>query len=261
MIIHFFCYLCEKKMKHFNIIVCPHCNCNDLVKNGHSENNTQRWLCSSCDKSFQLEYTYNAYNPGVKDKITELTMNSSGVMKFFRRGLFKLFPRVKIHYLELCLEGIPRRMSKNRYGNDELTNIYFRKIAHLLKTQSLNFIVGYLWDEFLKVNVVDVLLDLNTVLVALPNGTIIRQGLSPTRILAEPDYAEDVKELDYTQTDDSIIRMRLKTPNEIKLKDIILSARIAVATIVLFTSLNLTQLIISLKGINIFPNFGVYSCL
>ena len=71
-------------MKHYNIIVCPHCNCNDLVKNGHSENNTQRWLCNSCDKSFQLEYTYNAYKLGVKDKIIDLTMNSSGVRDISR---------------------------------------------------------------------------------------------------------------------------------------------------------------------------------
>ena len=71
-------------MKHYHIIVCPHCECDDLVKNGLSENNTQRWLCNSCKKSFQLEYTYNAYNPGVKEKIIELTLNSSGIRDISR---------------------------------------------------------------------------------------------------------------------------------------------------------------------------------
>jgi transposase-like protein len=71
-------------MKHYHIITCPFCNCDDLVKNGHSENNTQRWVCKGCGKSFQLEYTYNAYNPGVKEKIVELTLNSSGVRDISR---------------------------------------------------------------------------------------------------------------------------------------------------------------------------------
>ena len=71
-------------MKHYHIIVCPHCSCDDLVKNSHSENNTQRWFCSGCNKSFQLEYAYNAYNPGVKEKIIELTMNSSGIRDISR---------------------------------------------------------------------------------------------------------------------------------------------------------------------------------
>ena len=71
-------------MKHYHLITCTYCNCDDLVKNGHSENNTQRWVCNKCGKSFQLEYTYNARKPGVKDKIIELTMNSCGVRDISR---------------------------------------------------------------------------------------------------------------------------------------------------------------------------------
>lgn len=77
-------YLLHKNMKHYHIIICPYCKCEDLVKNGHSENNTQRWKCNCCDKSFQLEYTYNAYKPGIKEKIEEMTINSSGVRDISR---------------------------------------------------------------------------------------------------------------------------------------------------------------------------------
>ena len=66
-------------MKHTQDIQCPHCESLDLQKNGHSENGTQRWLCIVCRKSFQLSYRYNARKPGVKEQITELTLNSSGV--------------------------------------------------------------------------------------------------------------------------------------------------------------------------------------
>jgi transposase-like protein len=66
-------------MKHTHEILCLHCSGCDLQKNGHSENGTQRWFCKQCGKSFQLSYQYNARKPGVKEQITVLTLNSSGV--------------------------------------------------------------------------------------------------------------------------------------------------------------------------------------
>ena len=66
-------------MEHFHTITCIYCKSSNLVKNGHSENRTQRWLCNECEKSFQLDYSYNARKPGVKEQISELTLNSSGV--------------------------------------------------------------------------------------------------------------------------------------------------------------------------------------
>jgi transposase-like protein len=66
-------------MKHSQIIHCTHCDGTNLRKNGHSENGTQRWYCVDCKKSFQLTYRYNAWNPGIKEQITEMTLNSSGI--------------------------------------------------------------------------------------------------------------------------------------------------------------------------------------
>lgn len=66
-------------MEHVSVVSCLYCQSTDLVKNGHSENGTQRWRCNQCKKSFQLDYSYNARKPGVKEQITELTLNGSGV--------------------------------------------------------------------------------------------------------------------------------------------------------------------------------------
>jgi transposase-like protein len=74
----------EKKMKHTQIISCPHCSSTDLVKNGHSENGSQRWRCNRRHKSFQLNYRCNARKQGVKEQISELTLNSSGVRDISR---------------------------------------------------------------------------------------------------------------------------------------------------------------------------------
>ncbi len=71
-------------MKHYQNIKCTHCESEDIVKNGHSENGTQRWRCNKCKKSFQLTYERKAWEVGIKEKIFELTLNSSGVRDISR---------------------------------------------------------------------------------------------------------------------------------------------------------------------------------
>jgi transposase-like protein len=71
-------------MKQYSKITYPQCNKDDLLKNGHSENGTQRYRCKSCKKSFQLDYTYNAWSPGVKEQIEVQALNSSGVRDISR---------------------------------------------------------------------------------------------------------------------------------------------------------------------------------
>ncbi len=66
-------------MKQYQEIKCRYCKNTDLVKNGHSENGTQRYRCKACKKSFQQDYSYHAWKPGMKEKIDEQILNSSGV--------------------------------------------------------------------------------------------------------------------------------------------------------------------------------------
>ena len=71
-------------MNQYIQIECPYCTSHDLVKNGHSENRTQRYRCNACRRSFQWEYTYTAWLPGIKEDIEEQTLNSSGVRDISR---------------------------------------------------------------------------------------------------------------------------------------------------------------------------------
>ncbi|GAK54205.1 insertion element protein [Candidatus Moduliflexus flocculans] len=71
-------------MKQYIQIDCPFCQSDDLVKNGQSENGTQRYRCKSCRKSVQWEYLYRAWLPEVKQQIVEQTLNSSGVRDISR---------------------------------------------------------------------------------------------------------------------------------------------------------------------------------
>ena len=71
-------------MKQYIQIACPHCDGEDLVTNGHSENGIQRYRCKRCRKSFQWEYRSRAWLPEVKQQIVEQTLNSSGIRDISR---------------------------------------------------------------------------------------------------------------------------------------------------------------------------------
>ena len=63
------------------IIKCPYCGSDKVVKNGTQKNGAQRLLCRNPDcahKSFQIEYKNNACRPGTKEKIIDMAMNGSG---------------------------------------------------------------------------------------------------------------------------------------------------------------------------------------
>lgn len=205
-------------------------------------------------------------NRTAKDKILKMLLalfpeyvriviGNDGMVKFFRRGLFKLFPRVKIHYLDLCLEGIPRRMSLNRYGNDDLTALYYKKIGALLKHDGISFMVDYLWEEFLKVRTADILHGLNSYIIAAPDGNLVRIQLNSDLVIPDSSVCEDVEII---SSDNSITRVLPRAQDELRIEDVLQVTKKAAATLALFVMLNLTPLLTALPSLNIFPNFGQY---
>lgn len=62
-------------------IVCPHCNSDNVSKNGHYANGKQRYICKNPEcshKAFTDSYTHKAFDPKVKAMIFELTVNGNG---------------------------------------------------------------------------------------------------------------------------------------------------------------------------------------
>ncbi len=57
-------------------ISCPSCSATDgVVRNGKSTGVHQRYLCS---KTWQLQFTYTASQPGTHQKIIDMAMNGVG---------------------------------------------------------------------------------------------------------------------------------------------------------------------------------------
>ncbi len=188
---------------------------------------------------------------------SKITISRTGNVKFFRRGIFKLWPRVTMHFLDLCLNSIPKRMSMNRYGNLELTATYFAKISILLKSTALDHIVQYLWTEFLKVKMVDFFYDYNSVVIPLPQGGLVRESLAPNRMFVqENDY--DTDELKILKYEDRIIRCKPETAHVPSLRTLITSTKLAVASFAIIAVLNVSQLSVTVKTLVLDSTPGIY---
>ncbi len=56
-------------------ISCPSRSATDgVVRNGKSTAGHQRYLCSHCRKTWQLQFTYTASQPGTHQKIIDMAM-------------------------------------------------------------------------------------------------------------------------------------------------------------------------------------------
>ena len=61
-------------------VICLRCEGPDHVfRHGKSPRGHQRYRCKQCRHVFQLEYIYQAKNPGIKEQIVDMAMNGSGV--------------------------------------------------------------------------------------------------------------------------------------------------------------------------------------
>lgn len=68
-------------------VKCPHCYSTDIVKHGKSAEQKQRYLCQNGEcpyRTFILEHSYPGRSPKVKEQITEMTLNGSGVRDISR---------------------------------------------------------------------------------------------------------------------------------------------------------------------------------
>jgi transposase-like protein len=68
-------------------VTCPACGSNNILKSGRSARGIQRYRCLQHDcstKTFMQEYCYKAYEPGIKEKIVDMAINSSGIRNIAR---------------------------------------------------------------------------------------------------------------------------------------------------------------------------------
>ena len=63
-------------------VTCPNCGSIHITKAGRNVHGTQRYRCCSpeCETvTFMLEYSYRAYEPGIKEQAVDMAINGSGI--------------------------------------------------------------------------------------------------------------------------------------------------------------------------------------
>ncbi|MGI4972494.1 MAG: IS1-like element transposase [Janthinobacterium lividum] len=61
-------------------VLCPVCPQPEAVyRHGKATDGTQRYRCTACRRTFQLQYRQKIHEPGVRAKITDLALNGSGI--------------------------------------------------------------------------------------------------------------------------------------------------------------------------------------
>lgn len=69
-------------MTCYRKVLCPQCETDHIMKSGRNAHGEQRYRCQNtdcCVKTFMLAYRYQAYQPGIKQKILEMAINGSGI--------------------------------------------------------------------------------------------------------------------------------------------------------------------------------------
>ncbi|MEM0979790.1 MAG: IS1-like element transposase [Cyanobacteria bacterium P01_H01_bin.58] len=82
-------------------VCCPTCHRPNVIKNGQSNEGKQRYRCRNADCSrsaFILDYTYRGYLPEVKQQISDMAMNGSGIRDTAR--VLKISPTTVIEALQ-----------------------------------------------------------------------------------------------------------------------------------------------------------------
>jgi transposase-like protein len=82
-------------------VLCPDCSSDDVVRHGYSSEGKSRYKCRNleCPRStFIRNYTYRGYLPEVKQQITEMTLNGSGIRDTAR--VLKISPTTVIETLK-----------------------------------------------------------------------------------------------------------------------------------------------------------------
>ena len=103
-------------------VKCINCGSEKVIKFGKRPNGHQRYRCKSCQKTFQLDYTYKACEPGMKDKIVDMAMNAAGTrdrartLKISRGTVTSVLRKLKASVQEVNTAYLEKKLPKTTNG-------------------------------------------------------------------------------------------------------------------------------------------------
>ncbi len=105
---------------------CKNCNQSNSIKKG-KRNGNQRYFCKSCNFSFQLKYSYQAYKPETNKLIKSLLKESCGIRSISR-------------IINISAKTVLSRMLKI---SKDIKRPYFQKLGCKFEVDEMWSFIGY----------------------------------------------------------------------------------------------------------------------
>ena len=145
---------------------CTKCTSSNVIRKG-KQNNQQRYYCKNCNKYFQSDYTYKAYQPNTNKLVVSLLKESCSIRGISRvlnispntvlSRMLKISKQIKIPYFNKfgCKFEVDEMFIK--IANDKKQNWLIYAIEQKTK-DVIGFIIGSRNTENLKMIIDNVLL-------------------------------------------------------------------------------------------------------
>jgi insertion element IS1 protein InsB len=103
-------------------ITCPHCRSSKIWKNGHKKNGRQNFLCGSCRKQFQQEYTYKGCCQRTGKQVVKMFIRNSGLRHIeYIAGVHR---QTALSILTQKSEELKFRHWQNNYESVQIDELY-----------------------------------------------------------------------------------------------------------------------------------------
>jgi insertion element IS1 protein InsB len=103
-------------------IACPRCSSRNIVKNGTTANQKQRYRCKACRRQFITDYTYRGCKPSVRQLVLPMTMNASGIRDIAR--VLQISPNTVLSLIKSAASAVAEPRVGKRIKNLEMDEFW-----------------------------------------------------------------------------------------------------------------------------------------
>ena len=103
-------------------ITCPRCSLRNIVKNGTTANQKQRYRCKACRRQFITDYTYRGCQLSVRQLVLPMTMNASGIRDIAR--VLRISPTTVLSLLKTAASAVAEPCVPRRIANLEMDEFW-----------------------------------------------------------------------------------------------------------------------------------------
>lgn len=103
-------------------ITCPRCSFRNIVRNGTTANQKQRYRCKACRRQFITDYIYRACMPSVRQLVLPRTMNASAIRDISR--VLRISPTTVLALIKTAALAVAQPPVAERIENPEMDEFW-----------------------------------------------------------------------------------------------------------------------------------------